>query len=43
MPCLQLEAALKASVQRETDSANASNESYDAQTNHGVNQGVAFP
>ena len=42
-PCSQLEATLKGSVQRETDVANAANEAYDASTNHGVNQGVAFP
>ena len=43
MPCAQLETALKGSVQRETDKANAANEAYDSSTNHGVNQGVAFP
>lgn len=43
LPCSQLETTLKAAVQRETDVANAANESYDASTNHGVNQGVAFP
>jgi len=43
LPCSQLETTLKGSVQRETDVANAANESYDASTNHGVNQGVAFP
>lgn len=43
MPCTQLETTLKGSVQRETDVANAANEAYDNSTNHGVNQGVAFP
>jgi len=43
MPCSQLETTLKGAVQRETDVANAANESYDTSTNHGVNQGVAFP
>jgi predicted secreted Zn-dependent protease len=43
MPCAQLEATLKGSVQRETDVANGANEAYDNSTNHGVNQGVAFP
>jgi predicted secreted Zn-dependent protease len=43
MPCNQLETTLKGAVQRETDVANAANERYDSTTNHGVNQGVAFP
>jgi predicted secreted Zn-dependent protease len=43
MPCSQLETSLKGSVQKETDVANAANEAYDNSTNHGVNQGVAFP
>jgi predicted secreted Zn-dependent protease len=43
MPCPQLETTLKGAVQRETDVANTANEAYDNSTNHGVNQGVAFP
>jgi predicted secreted Zn-dependent protease len=43
LPCQQLEATLKGSVQRETDVANAANEAFDARTNHGANEGVAFP
>jgi predicted secreted Zn-dependent protease len=43
VPCATLETTLKGSVQRETDVANAANEAYDSSTNHGVNQGVAFP
>jgi hypothetical protein len=43
LPCASLEATLKGSVQKETDVANAANEAYDNSTNHGVNQGVAFP
>ena len=41
--CPALETALKGAVSRETDVANAANEAYDASTNHGVSQGVAFP
>jgi predicted secreted Zn-dependent protease len=42
-PCATLESTLKGAVQRETDVANAANDAYDTQTNHGVKQGVAFP
>jgi predicted secreted Zn-dependent protease len=41
--CQQLESTLKSYVQQQTDASNAANAAYDTQTNHGVNQGVAFP